>query len=64
MTSRTTPEIERLREELNRQPPMTDAQREIQRRSFAYGNVAIENPRVTRALVNEQADRIKRTTAR
>lgn len=36
--------------------PMTSGQREAQRRSFAFGNVAIENPRVTRALVERVAD--------
>ncbi len=33
-----------------------DAEREAQRRSFAYGNTHIENPRVTREMVDEQAD--------
>ncbi len=27
-----------------------------QRRSFAYGNVAIGNPRVTREMIDEAAD--------
>lgn len=36
---------------------MTPAEREAQRRSFAYGNVAIDNPLVTRALVDEVAER-------
>ncbi len=31
---------------------------EEQRRSFAYGNTAIENPRVTRAMVDEAAERL------
>lgn len=35
----------------------TAEQREAQRRSFAYGNVAIENPLVTRAMIDEIADR-------
>jgi hypothetical protein len=33
-------------------------QREAQRRSFAFGNVAMENPRVTRALVDARADEL------
>lgn len=37
---------------------MTPEQWEEQRRSFAYGNVAIENPHVTRAMVDEAADRL------
>ena len=35
---------------------MTEAQREAQRRSFVYGNTKIENDRITRELVDEQAD--------
>ncbi len=35
---------------------MTPAEREEQRRSFAYGNVALDNPRVTRELVDAVAD--------
>jgi hypothetical protein len=31
-------------------------QREEQRRSFAYGNTAFENSRITREMVDEQAD--------
>ncbi len=35
---------------------MTPAEREEQRRSFAYGNVALSNPSVTRELVDAVAD--------
>ncbi len=38
---------------------MTVAQKEEQRRSFAYGNTKIENDRVTRKMVNEQAETLK-----
>ena len=34
----------------------TDEQREAQRRSFAYGNVKIENSRVTREMIDRAAD--------
>ena len=34
---------------------MSAEQREEQRRSFAYGNAAFENPRVTRAMVDKAA---------
>jgi hypothetical protein len=34
----------------------TDEQKEEQRRSFAYGNTKIENPRITRDTVNQEAD--------
>lgn len=39
---------------------MSPDEREAQRRSFAYGNAHIENERVTRAMVDEAADRLKR----
>ncbi|MGC8550688.1 MAG: hypothetical protein ACP5M4_13415 [Acidobacteriaceae bacterium] len=35
-------------------------EREAQRRSFAYGNTHIENPRITRQTVEQQADSMKR----
>jgi len=31
-------------------------EREAQRRSFAYGNTNIENPRITRETIDEQAE--------
>lgn len=38
-----------------RQYTMTSEEREAQRRSFAYGNVAIDNPNVTREHINAAA---------
>ena len=38
--------------------PMSNEDKEEQRRSFAYGNAHIENERVTREMVNEAASRI------
>lgn len=35
---------------------------EAQRRSFAYGNTAIENPRITREMVNEEADKLEQVS--
>lgn len=35
------------------------AEREAQRRSFAYGNTHIENSRITRETVDEQAEALK-----
>lgn len=29
-----------------------------QRRSFAYGNTAFENPRITRSMVDEEAQKL------
>jgi hypothetical protein len=37
---------------------MSDAEKEAQRRSFAYGNAHIENERVTRAMIDEAAEKI------
>ena len=53
---------ERLEEllEAARAVEMSDAEREEQRRSFAFGNANIENPRVTRELVDRVADRMAR----
>jgi Fic family protein len=42
-----------------RRVPFSEAQREQQRRSFAYGNARIENPRITRQTVDEQAEKLK-----
>tara|TARA_R110002096_G_scaffold13334_3_gene47339 strand:- start:1417 stop:1611 length:195 start_codon:yes stop_codon:yes gene_type:complete len=44
--------------ELARSIEMTESQREAQRRSFVYGNTKIENDRITRELVDEQAERL------
>lgn len=37
----------------------SDAQREEQRRSFVYGNTAIENKHITREMVDDQANSTK-----
>lgn len=34
-------------------------EKEEQRRSFAFGNANIENPRVTREMVDEEAEALK-----
>lgn len=33
----------------------SDEQRELQRRSFAYGNTAFENSLITREMIDQQA---------
>jgi hypothetical protein len=38
---------------------MTPEEREEQRRSFAYGNTHIENERITRRVVDEQAEKLR-----
>lgn len=35
-------------------------QKEEQRRSFAYGNTNIENPRITRETVDQAAEELKK----
>ena len=39
----------------------TPEHREEQRRSFAYGNTHFENKRITREMVNEQAEKLAQT---
>lgn len=40
----------------------TAEQREQQRRSFAYGNTAFENQRITREMIDRQAEALARET--
>jgi hypothetical protein len=37
---------------------LTPEEKEQQRRSFAYGNTVIENPRITRDIVDRAADEL------
>jgi len=53
-----TNDIEKLLEAAKRYKP-TPEHREEQRRSFAYGNTAFENPLITRDMVDAQAERLK-----
>jgi hypothetical protein len=46
--------------EAAKRAPFTEDEREAQRRSFAYGNTNIENDRITREMVDEQAEVLKR----
>ncbi len=39
---------------------MTPEEKERQRRSFAYGNAKIENDRITRELVDREAELLRR----
>jgi hypothetical protein len=38
--------------------PMSEDDKEAQRRSFAYGNAHIENQRITKQMVEDAAQRI------
>ena len=40
----------------------TPEQRELQRRSFAFGNTAFENSRITREMIDRQAEELARET--
>jgi len=45
--------------EAAKRAPFSDDEREAQRRSFAYGNTNIENDRITREMIDEQAELLK-----
>jgi hypothetical protein len=47
----------------SRDRPMSEAEQEAQRRSFAYGNAHIENDRVTRKMVDEAAEKLGKHNA-
>ncbi len=46
----------------SRSRKMSDAEKEAQRRSFAFGNANIENARVTKEMVDHAADKVKRAS--
>ena len=46
--------------EKSRHVQMTPEEKERQRRSFAYGNAKIENDRITRELVDREAELLGR----
>lgn len=50
------PELERLLEWARNAPPMTAAEIRAQRISFAYGNCAIDNPDITKEMVERIHD--------
>lgn len=54
-----TNELKKLIEAAKRAEP-TAEHREKQRRSFAYGNTSFENDRITRDMVDEQAEKLAR----
>lgn len=51
-------ELEKLIEAA-RAREFTPGEREEQRRSFAFGNTSIENARITREMVDKQAEILK-----
>jgi hypothetical protein len=50
-----TDRLQKLLDQAKRVVPSTE-EKEEQRRSFAYGNTKIENPRITREMVDREAD--------
>jgi hypothetical protein len=56
-------ELKRLVEE-SRGVTMSTAEKEVQRLSFAYGNTAFENPRITREMVKREAERLAHAESR
>jgi hypothetical protein len=44
--------------EAARKVVLTPEEKEQQRRSFAYGNTSIENPRITREMIDRTADEL------
>ena len=53
MNSRLKPLLEAAR-----QVNMSPQEKEDQRQSFAYGNTAIENDRITREMVRSEAEKL------
>ncbi len=51
-------ELRQLIEEA-RHRPFPEAEREAQRRSFAYGNTKIENDLITREMIAEADEKVK-----
>lgn len=44
--------------EAARTATMSPAEKEAQRRSFAYGNTAFENPLITREMIDREAEKL------
>jgi hypothetical protein len=46
--------------EATRELPVSDTEREAQRRSFAYGNTHFENELITREMIDRAAEKLER----
>lgn len=57
-----TEDLEKMLERASR-VDMDKEQQEAQRRSFAYGNANIENERVTREIVDQEAEKLNKAYA-
>jgi hypothetical protein len=56
-------ELKRL-VEASRHVPMSAAEKEEQRQSFAYGNTAFENPQITREMIAREAEKLREKETR
>ena len=54
---------EKLKELLDKAKTVKSSpeQKEEQRRSFAFGNTSIENPRITRQTIDQEAEKLKKS---
>jgi hypothetical protein len=57
-----TDRLQELLDEARKNVP-TSQEKEEQRRSFAYGNTKTENSRITREMVDHEAESLKKETA-
>jgi hypothetical protein len=57
-----TNRLQELLEEARKSVP-TPQEKEEQRRSFAYGNTKIENSRITREMVDQEAESLNKEAA-
>jgi hypothetical protein len=57
-----TNRLQQLLDEAKKTVP-TAEEKEEQRRSFAYGNTKIENPRITRETVDHEAESLGKQSA-
>jgi hypothetical protein len=57
-----TNRLQQLLDEAKKAVP-TEQEKEEQRRSFAYGNTKIENPRITRETVDHAAESLGKQSA-
>jgi hypothetical protein len=51
-------ELSKLIEAARNAAPMDAKEKEAQRRSFAYGNTAFENPMITREMIDREAEKL------
>jgi hypothetical protein len=63
MSTNTKTNLDQLLE-MAREVPVSAAEREQQRRSFAFGNTNIENERITRETIDRAAEKLAMDKAR